>query len=262
MTKLELIKTARVNLPKNNEFLWRYFDIHKFLSFLQNRTFRFTRMDQFEDPLEGVPLSALTTYAKDLDQNLVHNLSLSELILDKSLFNKLPVPLQKKLSAIRGIHRSTYASCWFYEQRESMAMWNLYSNSDGVALKAPFGKLRVQLLPATGIPIHISAFYAGTIDYQDFKRVYVDSRSSKVPKVCLRKDSSFSHEKEFRFVIRTSSTGDDLVGFDSQPITLRSLGLKVVCHPRMISWKKENIKTILHQAGLSSAFQESEIKLR
>ncbi len=260
--KLELIKTSKLNPPNDSEFLWRYFDIHKFLCFLQNRTFRFTRMDQFEDPLEGVPLSALTTYAEKVDQNLVHNLSLSELILDQTLFEQLPPMLKKKLNAIHGIHKSTFVSCWFYEQRESMAMWNLYSNPDGVALKMPFGKLRKRLKPSSDVAVPISAYYAGKIVYQDFKSVFPEGDSSKVPKVALRKDNSFSHEREFRFVIRTSSLVDGLVGIDSEQIALDSLGLKAVCHPRMISWKKANVKRILEQAGLPSAFQVSEIRLR
>jgi hypothetical protein len=263
MKAAELIKTGKLNLPKSNEFLWRYFDIHKFLSFLQNKTFRFTRMDQFEDPLEGIPLSALTLYDEKLAHNLIpENISLSELILDPSLFPKLPPALLDKLRKIHSTHRSTFVSCWFYEQRESMAMWNLYSNADGVALKIPFGKLKAQLL-LPGTSKNISAYYAGRIDYQNFQKVdsYADNLS-KVPKVALRKDSSFSHEKEFRFIVRSSNTNDDIIGIDSKPINLSTIGLNVVCHPRMISWKKTNIQNILKKARLPNAFRESEIKLR
>jgi hypothetical protein len=221
-------------------------------------------MDQFEDPLEGVPLSALTLYDEKLALHLVpENISLSTLILDPSLFPKLTPALRSKLKKIHHTHRSTFVSCWFYEQRESMAMWNLYSNPDGVALKIPFGKLKAKLLVGNNTG-NISAYYAGSIDYQNFQDVasYSDNRLSKVPKVALRKDSSFSHEKEFRFVVRSSGNNNDLIGIDSKPMQLTKLGLKVVCHPRMASWKKNNIQNILREASLRDAFQESEIKLR
>ncbi|MBV9209126.1 MAG: hypothetical protein JOZ52_00780, partial [Acidobacteria bacterium] len=78
----------------------------------------------------------------------------------------------------------------------------------------------------------------------------------------LRKDSSFAHEKEFRFVISSEPNGDKIMGIDSKPLNLSKLKMKVVCHPRMLSWKKANIQAMLKLEGIGQAFQESEIKLR
>ena len=260
MKPLELIPGSKSALPGADEFLWRYFDLHKFLKLLQSKTFRFSRMDQFEDPLEGIPLSALITYHSKIDRNLIQNVTLSELILDPTLANGLPEELHKKLNAINGIQKSAFVSCWFYEQRESVAMWNLYSNADGIALKVPFGKIKKMLNVSHD---DISSFYGGLVTYQDFTKVSpYESNSLKTGKVALRKDKSFSHEKEFRFVIRTNTHRTEYTGIDSEPINLKRLGLNIICHPRMTAWKKENIKGLLKGEGMHTSLIPSQILLR
>jgi hypothetical protein len=84
----------------------------------------------------------------------------------------------------------------------------------------------------------------------------------KVRKVALRKDKSFSHEKEFRFVIRTNTHRTEYTGIDSEPINLKSLGWNIICHPRMTAWKKENIKGLLKAEGMHAALIPSQILLR
>ena len=122
-------------------FLWRYFDLHKFFAFLRNGEIRFTRMDEFEDPMEGVPLRALVTYAEERDLELIGDDKLSDLILDRTKFKKLSKEMQDRITNIKAIQRSSFVSCWFLGKRESMAMWNLYSNTDGVAVKVSAASL-------------------------------------------------------------------------------------------------------------------------
>ncbi|MFN9329382.1 MAG: hypothetical protein ACK576_08890 [Cyclobacteriaceae bacterium] len=258
MKKPEIIRSPKP--PAANDFLWRYFDIHKFLKLLHDRTVRFARMDQFEDPLEGIPISALVTYAEKVNLNLVKNVSLSELILDKTLFEPLPLPLQKKLNAINAIQRPSFVSCWFADATESVAMWNLYANADGVAVKVQFGKLVRQLVMAPAR--NLSAYYGGRVSYQNLTNVYRATQNNSVGRVALRKDSSFKHESEFRFVVRVNDHHNAHTGLDSQPLALHQLNMKVICHPRMPRWKKENIRQLLRQAQLEHAFEESAIRLR
>jgi hypothetical protein len=260
MPTLTLIKSRTAPLPKEKDYLWRYFDIHKFINLLQTKTIRFARMDQFEDPQEGIPLSALITYAEKLNLNLVQNMSLSQLILDESMFNNIPQPLRTKLKVINAIQKTSFLSCWFAGQHESVAMWNLYSNADSVAVKIPFGQLCSQLNVESNLKI--SAYYAGRVAYQDFKKIYKDPAANSVGKVALRKDTSYSHENEFRFVVRTNNHHNDVAGINSQPLNLSTLNMKVICHPRMAGWKKNNIKNLLDASGLKNALGESEIRMR
>ncbi|MFM9839053.1 MAG: DUF2971 domain-containing protein [Cyclobacteriaceae bacterium] len=256
----DLIRSRSAPLPLRTDYLWRYFDIHKFLNLLQNKTIRFTRMDQFEDPQEGIPLSAFVAHAEKLNLNLIESKTIGELIVDAKQFKKIPPLLQKKLNAIYAIQKSSFLTCWFAEQRESVAMWNLYSNADGVAVKIPFANLSRQLKIEKDA--NISAYYAGRLVYQDFSTIYKNTSDKKVGKVALRKDHSFTHESEFRFVVRTKDHHLDIAGIDSLPLDLKGLGMQVICHPRMAAWKKKNIKNLLASAGLTNAMQESSIRLR
>ena len=259
MKKVTLISDK--SLPGAKDFLWRYYDLHKFLSLLQTKTIRFSRMDTFEDPLEGIPLRALLAYQTKLDPDLMQGISLSELILDEQLRDFVPKGLQSKLRSINAIQKSTFLTCWFAEQRESVAMWNLYSNPDGVAVKIPFSSLAQKLKVAHD---SLSAFYGGSVEYLNLNTLYTTRSGDDVQqtKVALRKDNSFKHECEFRFVIRLKDHRNDLPGIDSEILDLKRLGMKVVCHPRMPAWKKQNIKTLLEQHDLRNAYQDSSIMLR
>ena len=246
-------------LPKDEEFLWRYIDIHKFLNLLNQKKLRFTRMDQFEDTLEGVPFESLTRllgYENPL-------LELSKSIINYESYKKLSLGLYGRLDEIINIQSTQFVSCWFKEQRESLAMWNLYSNPDGVAIRIPFGKLKSELIPNSSEK-NIIEYFCGKVNYQNFISIdpYLKNSLSEIDKVSLRKDVSFSHEKEIRFVIKAKNDKQVKTGIDSNVINLQNLGLQVVCHPKMADWKKMNIKLALKKVKLESSFFESEMRLR
>jgi hypothetical protein len=260
MKDLQFIETKKLKLPKDSDFLWKYFDIHKFIHLIKQREFRFTRMDQFEDPLEGIPLSVLIRAAQI--GNGFH-MNLGDLVLhntDNLLYN---TEVPSRLTKIHEIQKSAFVSCWFFEERESMAMWNLYSDPDGVAIKVPFGKIK-QLLKPVENKMPINDFYCGRVNYQNFHQIdpSKDNDSFKVKKVALRKDKSFIHEKELRFVVRSYKYSGSETGLNSQPIKLKDLEIKIVGHPQMAEWKRNNIRQILRGIKLQGAFEESEIRLR
>jgi hypothetical protein len=55
--------------PKDNCTLWRYVDLTKLLSLLENRTLHFTRADEFDDPYEGMPSPAVIRLMRNPDSN-------------------------------------------------------------------------------------------------------------------------------------------------------------------------------------------------
>lgn len=259
MIKLNLINSE--TLPKDEEYLWRYTDIHKFLNLIKQKRFRYSRMDQFEDPLEGVPLEFLYQFVL---KNKLPEFNLANVILNHNgLFLINESKLSGRLENILKIQATHFVSCWFHEQRESVAMWNLYSNENGVALKIQFGKLKSSLFPQIE-ENWLSEYYCGKVRYQDFRneKPYSNENLEKIGKVALRKDKSFVHEKEIRFVVKVKEIKDKLAGINSIKLKLNDLNMKVVCHPKMSIWKKKNIKQILSDAKLATCYEESEIVLR
>jgi len=259
MVNLNLIKPN--TLPRDEEYLWMYSDIHKFLNLIKQKRFRYSRMDQFEDPLEGVPFEYLYQFVL---KNRIPEFNLASVILNQNnLLHLSGTKLFGRLDNILKIQATHFVSCWFYEQRESLAMWNLYSNEDGVAIKIPFGKMKSFLLPNIKEE-WIKEYYCGKVNYQDFRNEnpYSNENLTKIGKVALRKDTSFSHEKEIRFVVKVKDIKNNNTGITSNQLKLNDLDLKVVCHPKMTAWKMKNIKQILNDAKLSASYEVSKIILR
>jgi hypothetical protein len=255
---LNLIEPS--NLPDDSDFLWRYIDIHKLLSILNSKSIRYSRMDQFEDLLEGVPYETLVR-ARKLN---IEGFNLSDAIANHSSFMIGGLKITSRIDRIIEIQKSHFVSCWFSQQRESMAMWNLYSNSDSVAIKIPFGKLKKYYFPILNNHVDIE-YYCGRVSYQDFSNLNSDSEEylTKMGKIGLRKDLSFSHEKEVRFIVKNEfNSKENIKGIESIPLNFNDVGLQVISHPKMSNWKKDNIKKLLASKKLKGTFQESEIKLR
>jgi len=259
MTTLKFIQPNRI--PTDSDFLWRYYDIHRFLDLLLNRRFRFSRIDQFEDALEGIPYESLWrmgSLGKEFGIRRTDLLNMPNDFVDRE-----SIKLYSRVDEVLHIQASTFVSCWFLENRESMAMWNLYSNVDGVAIKVNFGKLKTLLNPIIE-DVKIKEYYCGKVTYQDLNLFYPDSPDylSKIPKAALRKDKSFSHENEFRFVMKLKNCDDHQLGIESQIINLKELEMSIICHPQMPDWKKNNIKDLLKSKNLLSSFRMSGIELR
>jgi len=259
MTTLELIQPN--NIPRDSDSLWKYIDIHRFIDLLLNRRFRFTRIDQFEDALEGVPFESLwriSAIGRELGLKFTDLINSSKTFVGKESFMTYG-----RVEEVFNIQTTNFVSCWFLENRESMAMWNLYSNSDGVAIKVNFGKLRTLLYPNIDEEI-IKDYYCGRVVYQDLYESNPISQEylRKIPKASLRKDKSFAHEKEFRFVVKLNKADNNLLGIDSQMIDLKHLEMTIICHPQMPNWKKNNIRSILKSKKMQSSFKESGIELR
>ncbi|GGG96482.1 hypothetical protein GCM10007415_34590 [Parapedobacter pyrenivorans] len=227
-------------------------------------------MTSFEDPFEGITTEIIRKIVKLSSQYKEGDFNITENLL--SAFNKNKDGTQTNLSGrtqkIIELQSTHYVLCWFHEVRESMAMWNLYSNQDGVAIKIPFKNLNESLVPDPDTKIPIHNFYCGKVDYQDFldEDKFSQESLNKVKKVGLRKDKSYAHEKEVRYVIKINKSvlleNKETAMILSKQIDLSSLEMKVVCHPRMEKWKKENIKKILRDAKLINSFSVSEIQLR
>jgi hypothetical protein len=144
-------------------------DLAKFLLLLERRSLWFSRVDQFEDPLEGTLTDAEMEHLRALDALESHR-SISEYM-----------------------RTTAYVSCWRAGQAESMAMWDLYGKGGGiVAVKTTAGNLKEAISES---PRQI---FLAEVKYIDWSLAPFDNNSLVM---CFRKDSSYEHEKEVRAVI-------------------------------------------------------------
>ncbi|NJK95396.1 MAG: hypothetical protein HC905_11225 [Bacteroidales bacterium] len=69
---MEIRINKKISFEKD-DYLWKYLDLHKFLSFILNRKLFFNRLDNLLDPLEGLAEETLAYMDKseNTDETMV-----------------------------------------------------------------------------------------------------------------------------------------------------------------------------------------------
>lgn len=191
--------------PPNSTVLWRYMDFARFMQMIESQTLWFSRLDKFEDPLEGTHTDAeLAGIRKHVEKKRAEQL----------------------IALFREARKDTYVSCWRAGRSESLAMWDLYGKGSGiVAVKSTVGLLR-EAVANYDRPVFISK-----VRYLDWN----EARGlDNVLVACSRKDVSYKHEGEVR-VILSGIVPRPEAGI-AVPMDLNSLVTEIMVGPREKEW--------------------------
>ncbi len=251
---------------KNNDYLWRYLDFHKFIYLFIEKKLFFTRLDLFQDPFEGVTTIYIKQryFAKTLPEKEEINTLLPSNIQEEIINKKKSVGKLDEEALIK--QKTQYVNCWFYENRESMAMWNIYSNSDSVAIKIE-GRQFIDYLQSiiTLQPqlLNTYNFICGSVKYYELNPVNLSKTISRVKYSAFKKDTAFDFEKEYRFLITTDTYNkNNNPSFLTIDLTKPFFEmLKVICHPGIQDWKFQNIQKLCKEFGIDNV-SKSSIELR
>jgi hypothetical protein len=126
-------KTTKALIPDADERpVWRYVDFVKFVDLLQTSELHFTRLDHLQDPFE-------------------HSLSRSTVQRDRTKFGL----------------RVEYVNCWFASHSESAAMWSIYAQNAGIAVRSNFDRLQavMETLPKRLHGFDVNRWGFGRITY-------------------------------------------------------------------------------------------------
>ncbi len=230
-----------IKQPKDgSKFLWKYFDLHKFISLLSKKKLFFTRLDNFDDPIEGIKTKLLRKYAK------------------------LGEPIDPNSPKVADSQKKNYVNCWFTSERESMAMWNLYSNVDSVAIKVEFASLKKELEKSfhNFIETNSNLTICGEpVDYLELNPFNSSLDLQKFKYSALKKDVAYQYESEYRLLINTPSSENPKLFYEI-PLNLKELNLIVLTHPKMEQWKIENIKELVKLTDENVQVEKSATMLR
>lgn len=150
--------------------LWRFMDLSKFLSLIQNKCLFFTRVDRLGDPLEG-------RYTQV-------NVAAAALAPESMLMPAM-------LDAAEHLRTLFFASCWYLSESESAGMWRSYPGLDaGIAIKSNSDRLE-QSFALEKRPIRISK-----VKYVDRRREAIDPNNAF--NLVLAKGAYYSYENEVR----------------------------------------------------------------
>jgi hypothetical protein len=181
MTKAELKEYGEgrqdrmgIYYPQFSDYpLWRYLDLPRFMSMLEESSLFFARADTLGDPFEGAYARGNTQLPEDQKQTLERYFT--------------------------SVAQHFYVNCWHINQFESAAMWRLYAHREGsVAIQSSTPRLRSVLphrLDRYGLPKrgHIDIGQIRYLNY-DLDRVFEGFTFDAF----LHKRKSFDHEKEVR----------------------------------------------------------------
>ena len=251
----------------DQHFFYKYIDLSKFLYLVTKENLHFTRLDMFEDPFEG-----MTDDDIQLKHVWVNIPELEKINPEIPEEQRIKLPVNKKI-VLKGVEDRTlksqigqFASCWYFNKNESMAMWNLYSKEQGVVLKINPSTLHSHVLskaleiPDTSKFLHLTY---GFCDYRQISPYNFMQSPSYNNYNAYKKDTSYEHEREFRYiaVLNEKFLDEQITGFQL-PITEILSSFEIYAHPKMESWKVEVINELLLKLNVPMNIKESNIKLK
>jgi hypothetical protein len=260
---MEFKANRKTDNIENTLFFSRYLTTQKLLHLLLNRQIPFTRLDKFDDMLEGMTYKNLALLTASMRSEEENNPLIQE-DLDSFKMNS-ETAIKRIESETLSLQKGQYVSCWFCDERESMAMWDLYSSIDGIMIKIEAKKLFnfMEKFVLSLDDDNYLEFLYGFCDYRQLMPFDYTQGSSNHTYNALKKDLCYKHENEFRFIgIRKSSKKDEKLY--SYNVNVESIinDFQIIFHPRMESWKKENLEKLIEKLGLSIKVQDSIIRTR
>jgi hypothetical protein len=223
------IRHADLELPPDNQLIWRHMNIEKLLALLQTERLFFAPLRLMKDPFEGHFPPSLRAWV--LEQ-------IGDQLLRKNLTEE---DLYKHEREIQ------YVSCWHVNSDDSAAMWSLYSGTAGVAIRSTVGRLWDCLA------VRPEAVTIGMVRYLDFAQFVPDPLQPV--RITHIKRRSFEHERELRASICAPAIVDGL----HFPVDCRKLILDIVVSPEAQDWITLVLRNVVQTYGFSIDVKKSDL---
>ena len=176
--------------------IWRYMDLNKFVLLLTRQALYFPCLTELDDPYEGyMPKSHAKAMAEVLEKTYFgphralrpHFEAQSE--AQAVILDEIAEQVRQKIS-YREMRRNFAVNCWHANDKESEAMWKIYSAfGSGIAIESTVERLRDVLLPYSGVNIN-------RVQYEDFDTAQIEK--GRTAYFLLSKRPSFEYEHEVR----------------------------------------------------------------
>lgn len=230
---------------KTDTALWRYMDLSQLVSIMEREQLWFARADKLGDQYEG----SLTKPRREIRDGQIEALKeVSEreegwTPIDRDVDELIAEQVEKNKRQREWV----FINCWHQNEKESAAMWDLYTKSnDAIALKTTFERL-VATLMNNEEDISLSR-----VRYLDFKEE--DMVQGEATLDFLFKRKSFEHEQEVRALFWDLPELDEI---DNQPpghyidVEVEALIDEIRIAPSAESWFFDTVKQMLRSYGFS-----------
>ncbi|MBL4862691.1 MAG: hypothetical protein JKY09_06720 [Crocinitomicaceae bacterium] len=219
-------------IVSNSTKIWRYMKLKRFEELVHDNSLAFSRIDQFDDPLEGI--------APDACRKAINHSSSSpeEAAKTLNLF-------EKRMHTNR---KSGFVSCWTIKEESDMQMWDNYTKkkSDGIAIETTVGMLNEsftsmgQMPELEPIAYFDSSFFSQEIYWFPF----------------TFKQQSFAYESELRCAMFLPTQNLDEHKWIKFPINPDLLIGKIHLSPYASDDLKKKVDDICNKHSLIKPIQE------
>lgn len=252
---------AKIIRPKE-KYLWKYLDLYKFISFLNTKELFFSCLNDFEDVLESSG-KLFTYYLRSQLQIAEMKPELRNPKIESHFYEDKAWNFLDIIENLKNIRSEYFANCFYASENESVAMWNLYSSNQGIALCYD-SKSLLDFIEYYYIR-NLSTDYFLTADKIKYDiilnhRIYTDNgelKKWKVENSPFVKDEAYQHENEYRIVLqnRNNKTGRPIIKIDD----FKKIDFNIYVHADLEDWKIKLTNGLLIEAGIDKEVQKSKI---
>lgn len=246
--------------------IWRYIDLAKFLSVLDQSALYFVRLDKLGefDPFEGYYTTANLRIEHLSYQQLPDEWKGDKGFKDERTFEVIKQANQHIRQFVKANREVTFVNSWHAQAHESAAMWSQYLKSqDGIAIQTTYKRLIESLAGYEEYEIHI-----GMIKYIDYNVEAIPMGNLLSPFMYKRK--SFEYEKELRCLIWTPQHGkNDPTDPDKNkyketngiyvPVNLEVLIQKIYLAPTSPLWVRKLLESLVMKFDLEKPVVQSDL---
>jgi predicted cupin superfamily sugar epimerase len=215
------------------QILWRYMDLAKFLSMLEQKALWLARTDTFKDRHEG-------RFPEEM-RKLIEKAY-------KGFSNSDPSSVKDADDFQDYLVKNTFVSCWHKNSDENMVMWEIYGrDKNAVAIQTSVEKIK-ESIDVSNINGH--SLILKSIIYKKSNEItgvlpYEDCFFIKRP--------HFSFEKEVRISLDTYTPSNPSKGTPygyKLPVRINDLVDKILVHPDCSNWFLALVRSIVDKYNI------------
>lgn len=216
--------------------LWHYFDTAKFVDFVSNGTLFFNRADLFQDKYEGA-----------FTQSIKHAIQTSYEV------NKIDGTYEEFKRKLR---ERVFINCWCKSPNDSMAMWQLYGQSNcSVAITSTVSRLE-KALNSINEKYFLSLLKVSYVKHWRDPSLNIKPYSN----VFSYKVEAYAYEKEVRIILdRFDEEFDNPIEEQGMRIAVRANNLlrSIVIHPEAPEWYAQLVRDVANKYGITACVKRS-----
>jgi hypothetical protein len=231
----------------DEEILWRYQDLPRYLDLLIRKRLFFTRIDQLEDPFEGRFSKSDERLFTEEQRHLSNNLSTA---LDRTGVRDQQHSHSKMAVTV---------NAWHHNAAENYAMWNIYARDYGVAVQTTYGRLKESFKETD------KDIYIGKVNYYNEETEQMKIAHPLAP--FIRKRYIYRYENEIRCCYVVSQADESDFVWEEQnkyngvfvPVNLNTLIARIYISPYAPTWFRELVERTSQAFHINKEIRQSSV---